>query len=249
MSGDRLPQTAAQLREYLPQIAQESYREFSSKLVPGVENMLGVRLPKLRMLAKSLAKGDFRQFLAQAKNTSFEETAIKGMVIGYARMELEERLHYVENFVPEISNWSICDSFCAGLTAFRKDPERVWRFLQPYLESKQEYEARFAAVVLLDHFKDSAYLPQILEGFSRCPARGYYARMGIAWAISVYFAAFPQPVEDFLESGALDPETLQKTRRKILESTRVSASVKEQLRSRWSAQEANCLTKILHIQR
>ena len=139
MSADSLQKTAAELLEYLPAIAEDSYREFSSKLVPGVENMLGIRLPILRRIAKSLAKWDFRAFLSQSGNTWFEETMIRGMVIGYARMDLEERLEYVKGFVPDITNWSVCDSFCASLTSVRVDPDRVREFLMPYLESDHEY--------------------------------------------------------------------------------------------------------------
>ena len=231
MSADSLPKTAAELLEYLPAIAEDSYREFSSKLVPGVENMLGIRLPILRRIAKSLAKGDFRAFLSQSGNTWFEETMIRGMVIGYARMDLEERLEYVKGFVPEITNWSVCDSFCASLTSVRVDPDRVREFLMPYLESDHEYEARFGAVMLMDHFVSEPNLPWILETLSRCPARDYYARMGIAWAISVCFAYFPEKVMDFLQDGRLDADTLYKTQRKILESNRVSAEWKRQIRA------------------
>lgn len=231
MSADSLPKTAAELIEYLPAIAEDSYREFSSKLVPGVENMLGIRLPILRRIAKSLAKGDFRAFLSQSGNTWFEETMIRGMVIGYARMDLAERLEYIRGFVPDITNWSVCDSFCAGLTAVREDPDRVKRFLLPYLDSDREYEARFGAVMLMDHFTSGSDLPWILEKLRRCPARDYYARMGIAWAISACFAHFPERVMGFLESEELDPDTLYKTQRKILESNRVSAAWKQKIRA------------------
>ena len=37
--------------------AEEDYRIFTMKLLPGTEHILGVRLPVLRKLAKKLARG------------------------------------------------------------------------------------------------------------------------------------------------------------------------------------------------
>lgn len=225
-----LPRTAEELRAYLPKIAEESYREFSAKLIPGEKALLGVRLPVLRKLAKWIAQQDFRTFLTEVENTSFEETMIKGMVIGYAPMDVKETLQYTAAFVPEIRNWSICDSFCAGLMVARKAPERVWNFLQPYLASEKEFEARFGVVMLLDHYQRESDLLRALEKLEQCPAQGYYARMAVAWALSVYFAHFPAPVLEYLKHASFDPDTLHKTERKILESYRVDSAWKDLIR-------------------
>ncbi len=45
-----------QTRTILRGLADETYREFHSGLVPGKTNILGVRVPKLRELAKTIAK-------------------------------------------------------------------------------------------------------------------------------------------------------------------------------------------------
>lgn len=46
----------AALRAELERLADPAYRAFSSGLLPGVDNLLGVRLPALRRLAGALAK-------------------------------------------------------------------------------------------------------------------------------------------------------------------------------------------------
>lgn len=46
------------VRKTLLALADEDYRIFHSKLVPGTENILGVRVPELRKLAKKLVKED-----------------------------------------------------------------------------------------------------------------------------------------------------------------------------------------------
>ena len=73
------------VRERLEQLAEPAYREFSAGLLPGTGNILGVRLPRLRALAKELARGDWRAALEQ-EDVFFEETMLRGMVIGAARL-------------------------------------------------------------------------------------------------------------------------------------------------------------------
>ena len=48
--------TQKELRSCLEEMAEKEYKEFSASLIPGVYNMLGIRLPKLRNLAKEIAK-------------------------------------------------------------------------------------------------------------------------------------------------------------------------------------------------
>ena len=39
------------------------YQKFHSSLLPGVENVIGVRMPLLRKLAKEILKGDWQNYL------------------------------------------------------------------------------------------------------------------------------------------------------------------------------------------
>lgn len=39
------------MRAQLEQLAEEEYRAFTAKLLPGVTDILGVRVPKLRAIA------------------------------------------------------------------------------------------------------------------------------------------------------------------------------------------------------
>ena len=88
------------IREELERLAEPEYSRFSSHLLPEGEQILGVRLPKLRQMAKEIAKGDFRDYLASARDGVFEETMLQGMVIGYAKCPLEERLQLITAFLP-----------------------------------------------------------------------------------------------------------------------------------------------------
>jgi 3-methyladenine DNA glycosylase AlkD len=212
-------------------MADEEYRKFSSSLIPNVDNILGVRLPELRKLAKNIAKGDWRTYLAQADNRYFEETMLQGLVIGYAKTDIEERLRYVADFVPRIDNWSVCDSFCTGLKFTKNHRSLMWDFLQPYLSSDKEYEIRFGVVMLLLYFVEDEYIERVLQWMDRIRHEGYYVKMAVAWAISVCYVKYPEPTMAFLKNNTLDDFTYNKALQKIIESLRVDSETKHVLRS------------------
>ena len=58
------------LREQLLELTEPKYMKFTSALMPGVENVLGIRLPVLRSIAKEIAAGDWRAYLAEADRKS-----------------------------------------------------------------------------------------------------------------------------------------------------------------------------------
>ena len=46
------------LKDKLFELSDEKYKKFHSGLCPNTDNIIGVRLPKLREIAKEIAKGD-----------------------------------------------------------------------------------------------------------------------------------------------------------------------------------------------
>lgn len=229
--------TAKEIRGRLLALSQPEYRKFSAGLIPGKENILGVRLPALRSLAREISRADGWQNFLTLPERYFEETMLQGMVIGYCRAAPEERLELIRSFVPKIDNWSVCDSFCAGLKEAKKYRPLYWGFLQPYFKSPREYDLRFACVMALDHFVTEEYLQRVLAALDRIRHDGYYAKMGVAWAVSACMAYFPRQTIEYLQSCHLDRETYRKAIQKSLESFRVSPKDKELLRAMRSRTE------------
>lgn len=219
------------IRERILALADEEYRQFHSKLVPGIDNVLGVRLPLLRGLAQEIAKSDWRTYLATAQDDYNEEIMLQGLVIGYAKADIEEILDYVAIFVPKINNWGICDSFCNSLKITKKHPLRMWDFLQPYLLSPKEFELRFGIIMLLSFYIDEEYMDRILLLLDGAKHEGYYVKMAVAWTISICFIKFPEKTLAYLKSNTLDDFTYNKALQKIIESLRVSPETKTMVRA------------------
>lgn len=219
------------VRQRLLALAEPGYRDFSASLLPGVDNLLGVRLPQLRRVAKELSSDDWRGYLAAAQDEFFEETMLRGMVIGLVDIPLSERLPLVADFVPRIDNWSVCDSFCGGLTFIAANRGAVWEFLTPYFDSPKEFELRFALVTALEWFSDEESLERVLSKLDGFCHDGYYARMAAAWTVSVLFARHPARVTRWLGGCRLDDFTFRKTVSKITDSFRVSDQDKQAVRA------------------
>ncbi|MCG7337621.1 DNA alkylation repair protein [Sporosarcina sp. ACRSM] len=218
-------------RQQIFELIDEDYQKFASKLIPTIDNVLGVRLPALRKIAKEIAKSDWRTYLETTESEYFEDVMLQGMVLGYVKADIEEILSYITAFVPKIDNWSVCDSFCIGLKFTKVNQERVWEYLQPYLSSEKEYEIRFGVVMLLNYYIDDAYIDKVLQSLDRIKHEGYYVKMAVAWAISICYVKLPELTMSYLNKNTLDDFTYNKALQKITESYRVDKETKEQIRS------------------
>lgn len=214
----------------LQKYSEAKYKKFTAALIPGTENILGVRLPTLRKIAKEIAKGDWQYFLDSADEKYMEDTMLLGLVLAYIKEDFEKMLKLTANFVPKINNWAVCDTFCNGLKFVKKDMCASFNFLMPYLKSKDEYRLRFGVVMLLSHFIEPEFIDEVLEILFNLKSEYYYARMAIAWAISICYIKFPEKTYKYLIENDLDDFTHNKSISKIIESYRVSAEDKNKLR-------------------
>ena len=214
------------LRAQLNALADPAYKAFQQPLVPGVEDMLGVRLPALQKLAARLAKGDWQREFA-APDAAFEERMLRGLVIGRLPGTPEEILPLVREFLPVIDNWAVCDSFCAGLKLAKIYREELFAFAAECAASGQEYTARVGAVLLLWYYADAEYLPRSLAAYRalRCPA--FYARMAAAWGYSVFAAADFAATVEAMQAADLADEVWNKALQKMRESRRITSAQKQ----------------------
>ena len=216
------------VRSELEKLAEPKYQKFSSSLLPGVENILGVRIPKLRVLAKQIAKENWKEFLEDAKDDSFEEILLQGLVIGYAKASTTEIITALDAFVPKIDNWSVCDSTAMSLKAAKNHPA-YFGYAKACLAEGTEFSVRFGLVLLTAHFVSDEYIDAVLEILENTRLSGYYAKMACAWAVSECYVQYPEKTERWLAAAKLDDWTFNKSIQKIKESLRVSTEDKKRL--------------------
>lgn len=220
-----------QVRALLLAEQDTAYQAFQYRLIPDAGQLIGVRMAKLRMVAAKIMREDWRAWLDTPQPDSwYEEIMLRGLVTALAEMPLTERLARVQTFVPEIQNWAVCDCVCSTLRI--DDKTVLWDFLQPYLHHTEEFPARFGVVMLLENFITPEALSRTLGALVAIPAKGYNARMGIAWALSICGIKFPEQTLRFLETATLDDWTYNKALQKMLESRRLPEALRQDVRAR-----------------
>jgi len=216
--------------EELFENADMEYKKFHSGLCPNVNNIIGVRIPKLREIAKKISKENPEEFLTTINDRYYETVMIYGMVIGYMKGTLEERKKYLDIFVPKIDNWAICDC-CTSTYKFTKNNlDEMFEYIQKYLKSNQEFQVRFGIVMLMDYYLTDEYIEKVFKIFEDIKQDGYYVKMAIAWAISMSFIKYKKETLKFLKESNLDNFTYNKSLQKIIESNRVSKQEKDKIR-------------------
>ncbi len=218
------------LKERLFALQDESYQQFSKKLIPTEARIIGVRIPEQRKLAKEIMKEDPLFFLEHVENDYMEQTMIEGFVIGMVKVPKEQRKLYIDRFIPKITNWSVCDGFCSALKEAKKEQSFYWEIVQTYSKQQAPYAQRFAAVMLLCHFVNETYMEESLNMLQTLTNEDYYVKMGVAWAVSKFFIKMPDAMWGFLKENHLDDWTHNKAISKCMDSLKIDAEMKQQLK-------------------
>ncbi len=101
--------------ELLGMTDKGEYAAFTSSLIPGCDNIIGIRQPVLKQYAKQLIKEnkDFRQLLSEP-DIYQEETLLRSYIIGMGtakEKDFKKALKDFNAFVPLVNNWAVNDSF------------------------------------------------------------------------------------------------------------------------------------------
>ncbi len=223
--------TNEEIRAYLEKEAESEYQKFSASLIPESGELLGVRLPKVRILAKELAKGDWKVYLDHAADDSFEEIILQAYTLGYVKTSPEEIIPYIERFLPKNNNWSVNDGLCSNLKIIAKNRAAFIPFIERCMKSDKEFDLRVAAILLMDYYLVPEYIDYTLNCLNQIHHEAYYTRMGVAWAIATAYAKFPTETMRLLQDNDLDDFTFNKAIQKMIESYRVSDADKVMLRA------------------
>lgn len=216
----------------LKNLADPQYKAFHERLCKtSCAEILGVRSPETKRIAKEIAKGDADGFLALAGDAYYEELLIKGFVIAFLKVPLCEKRELIDAFIPQIDNWAVCDSFCAALKPKRGEEETLYRLCLDYLLKSGEYERRAAIVLLMDHLVTETYIDRILTLLSEVRCDCYYVHMAVAWCVQVCFVKYKENTLAFLKTNVLDVQTHNKAIQKIIESNRATKEDKTLVRT------------------
>ena len=260
--------THAELVKRLLENQDLKYRDFHASLLPNIDKkkLIGVRVPVMRKIAKEFAdsatpvKGsvdaksvpkDVARFLDKLPHKYFEENQIHLMLVERIK-DFDECLARVEQFLPFIDNWAVCDG--KSPKALLKDETRFYACVERWLKSRKPYTVRFGVNMLMAFFLDGRFDRNQLKlvvaidekkfdnsdtgcaGSSKpskqaaLPTDRYYVQMVIAWYFATALAKQWDTTFPYIKNRRLSPWIHAKTIQKACESYRITAEQKETLR-------------------
>lgn len=222
---------------------EEKYRQGHIRIVNALpeRRIMGLHLPEMKQVAKELAKEPDVCLLlksfekvhqANLFELAYEETLVWGLTINALKCPLEERMNFLQAYIPVLDNWAVCDSFCCNAKWAQKMPAHdLWTFLLPYFHSKKEFEVRFAIVMSMCYLMNEEWLPtvfhqleaiQLSEVISEydLPHSPYYVRMGMAWLLATALAKYLDATRAFMNRTSLPEDVKRLYVRKARESFR-----------------------------
>ena len=220
-----------EIRERLFALRDEKNAAFVAKLIPTIpaDSILGVRTPALRKLAKELGKScDMAAFLDTLPHAYFEENGLHAFLLAQIR-DFDACLAAVERFLPFVDNWASCDSMSPPV--FKRHRAELLSHVRAWLASPHPYTVRFGIKMLMEHFLETDYQPEILGMVSQIRSQEYYVNMMRAWFFATALVKQYTDTVCVLENRLLDRWTHNKTIQKAVESYRIAENKKVYLKS------------------
>lgn len=208
------------------------YKEFNQKLCPDTKKeLLGIRIPVLRKLAKKIIATNPEEFLKNVSNQYLEEVLLEGYVIAGLKVDIKRKLELFQSYIPKIDSWMITDTVCSTIKPKKNELNIIWDFIGDYLNSPEEFEKRFAVIMMLDFFLIDEYVDQVIIALDKIQTDQYYVQMAIAWCLAEIGIKYPEKGMNYLKGeNHLDDFTFRKTLQKMRESYRISKEQKEVLK-------------------
>ena len=219
------------IQEKLFEYQDLGYREFNSKLIPNIdkETMIGVRIPDIRKIEKSLSTEEKEEFLLKLPHKYFEENMLHGIIISNMK-EYDMVIINLEKFLPYVDNWAVCDSISPKI--FKKNREKAIVNVLSWIKSNHTYVCRFGIGMIMQLYLEDEYFKRTyLDIIAEIKTEDYYINMMRAWTFQVALVKQWKEAILYIEKGLLDEFTHNKTISKSCDSYKIEKEKKEYLKT------------------
>lgn len=219
------------IQEKLFEYQDLGYREFNSKLIPNIdkETMIGVRIPDIRKIEKSLSIEEKEEFLLKLPHKYFEENMLHGIIISNMK-DYNKVITNLEKFLPYVDNWAVCDSISPKI--FKKNREKAIVNVLSWIKSNHTYVCRFGIGMIMQLYLENEYFKKsYLDIIAEIKTEDYYINMMRAWTFQVALVKQWKEAIVYIEKGLLDEFTHNKTISKSCDSYKIEKEKKEYLKT------------------
>lgn len=209
----------------------EEYADFTAKLIPNVprENIIGVRTPQLRSIAKRFGKNaGIDEFLSALPHECHEQNLVHAY-IAESIGDFDSAVKTIEAFLPYVTNWAVCDSMTPRV--FAKHTGELLPLIKKWLQSEHSYTVRFGLRMLMCFYLEKEFASEINALAASVCSEEYYVNMMQAWYFATALAKQYDSTVPFVEEHRLSPWVHNKTIQKAVESFRITAEQKAHLKT------------------
>lgn len=206
------------------------YGDFNSKLAPTLkrEDIIGVRVPILRKIAKEFNKEEHMEFMHTLPHRYFEENMVHCLLITQIK-NYDECIEELNRFLPYVDNWAVCDTMSNKM--LKKHRDKLLKEILVWIQCSHPYTVRFGIDMLMTHYLDEEFKEEYLELVSNIKREDYYVNMMIAWYFATALTKQWDCTIQVLERNQLDVWCHNKTIQKAVESFRITNEQKEYLKT------------------
>lgn len=205
----------------LKKLEDSKYKEFEAKLIPNIrkEEIIGVRVPQIRNLSKIIPKEDKIKFINDIPHKYHEENLLNAIIINGIK-DYDKCIIKVNEFIPYINNWSVCDTL--NPKVFKKNKDKLILEVDNWIKSEKTYIQRFALLMIMRNFLDDDFKKEYLDYPIIIENDDYYIKMAKAWFYCEALIKKWDFAIKYIEERKLDKWVLNKAIQKSIESFRIS---------------------------
>jgi len=208
----------------------EEFISFQKRIIKTGKEIIGVKAPKLRKIAKEISECPHYELLKTREKLSFEETLVRGFVVASYR-DFERGTKELMRLLPFFDNWAEVDMICSSVKFLKPGEEKCFNFLCSLLKSEQEFTCRFGIIGLMKFFIGENNYTRALDALEKVKCDKYYVNMGIAWLISEVLVKNPQNaveiMQNIIKNRHFNCFIINKSIQKARESFRIDANTKQ----------------------
>ena len=194
--------------DYLFSFEDLEYKNFNSKLVLK-NNLIGIRVPILKKIAKELAKGNYKEFISIMNHNYHEEVLIHGLILGY----IKDPMNYFDDYIKYMNDWQSCDTTISNMKYFSYNQDI--NYIKKYLYHRVGY------VILLTYYIKDEYIDELYNIVDNYNSDSYYVKMAVTWLLSYLIIYDKNRAVKYLKKSKLDDFTYNKGIQKAIESKKI----------------------------
>lgn len=212
--------------KYLETFKREEKIEWTKSILNTNMEVLAIKSPDIKQIAKEIAKGNFISFLDLNLNNYYENTAINGNLIPRIK-DFNIMKKYLDKYSKQAENWATCDLLKFNI---KGKEEAFLELVEEYIKSDLPFVRRIGMLILFSFIENDKYIDKIYEKLNSFEKEeAYYVNMVNAWLLCELFIKRREKTIEFLENNKLNSFTMNKGISKCRDSFRVSDEDKELL--------------------